>query len=105
MASRTPGKDRPSAGRNARPSLTQRVMATLVVSLIAIRARFLRAITIAIGLWLLGYGYEVGGYPAAPGYLNLIVIGILLCALGLIPTDYLQPTHSWREYYAYQRRE
>ncbi len=79
--------------------------ATVVVSLIAIRARFLRVVTITIGLWLIGYGYVAGGYPAAPGCLNLIVIGVLLSVLGLIPTDCLQPTESWRQYYACQRRE
>lgn len=76
--------------------------ATVVAALIAIRVRFLRVVTIAIGLWLIGYGYVAGGYPAPPGYLNLIVIGVLLCALGLIPTDCLQPTRSWREYYVSQ---
>jgi len=79
--------------------------ATVIVSLIAIRVRFLRVVTIALGLWLIGYGYVVGGYPAAPGYLNLIVSGVLIGVLGLIPTDCLQPTQSWREYYACQRRE
>ena len=79
--------------------------ATVVVSLIAIRVRFLRIVTIAIGLSLIGYGYVAGGYPPASGYLNLIVIGVLVGALGLLPTDCLQPTHSWREYYASQRRE
>ncbi len=79
--------------------------ATVVAALIAIRVRFLRVVIIAIGLWLMGYGYVAGGFPPAPGYLNLIVIGVLVCALGLIPTDCLQPTHSWREYYASQRRE
>ncbi len=79
--------------------------ATVAVSLIAIRVRFLRIVTIAIGLSLIGYGYVAGGYPPAPGYLNLIVIGVLVGALGLIPTDCLQPTHSWRDYYASQRRQ
>jgi hypothetical protein len=79
--------------------------ATVVAALIAIRVRFLRVVTIAIGLWLIGYGYVAGGYPPMPGYLNLIVIGVLICALGLIPTDCLVPTQSWREYYASQRRE
>ncbi len=79
--------------------------AVVVAALIAIRVRFLRVVTIAIGLWLIGYGYAAGGYPPAPGYLNLIVIGVLVCALGLIPTDCLVPTHSWREYYVSQRRE
>ena len=79
--------------------------ATVVAALIAIRVRFLRVVTIAIGLWLIGYGYVAGGYPAAPGYLNLIVTGVLVSALGLIPTDCLQPTQSWREYYVSQRRE
>jgi hypothetical protein len=79
--------------------------ATVIVSLIAIRVRFLRVVTLAIGLSLIGYGYVTGGYPPAPGYLNLIVIGILVCALAILPTDCLQPTQSWREYYASQRRQ
>lgn len=79
--------------------------AAVFAALAAIRVRFLRVVTIAIGLWLIGYGYVAGGYPGRSGYLNLIVIGVLLCALGLIPTDCLQPTQSWREYYAQQRRE
>ncbi len=76
--------------------------ALIVAALIAIRVRFLRVVTLAIGLWLIGYGYVAGGYPPAPGYLNLIVTGVLIVALGLIPTDCLEPTHSWREYYASQ---
>ncbi len=79
--------------------------AVVVAALIALRVRFLRVVIVGTGLWLIGYGYGAGGYPPAPGYLNLIVIGVLLCALGLIPTDCLVPTHSWREYYASQRRE
>ncbi len=79
--------------------------ATVVAALIALRLRFLRVVTIAIGLWLIGYGYVAGGYPPPPGYLNLVVIGVLIGALGLIPTDCLQPTQSWREYYVSQRRE
>ena len=72
------------------------------VSLIALRASFLRVVTVAIGLWLMNYGYVAGGYPSAPGYQNLIVVGALICALGIIPTDCLQPTPSWREYYGRQ---
>jgi hypothetical protein len=79
--------------------------ALVIAALIALSVRFLRVVTIAIGLWLIGYGYVAGGYPPASGYLNLIVIGILIGALGLIPTDCLEPTQSWREYYASQRRE
>jgi len=43
MASKTPGKDRPSGGRNARPSLTERVMAALVPPLLDAWADALQA--------------------------------------------------------------
>jgi hypothetical protein len=76
--------------------------ATILVSSIALRVSFLRVVTIAIGLWLIGFGYLVGGYPSAPGYQNLMIVGALLCALGIIPTDCLEPTQSWREYYGHQ---
>lgn len=62
-------------------------------------------VTIAIGVWLVAYAYTAGGYPPGPGYQNLIVVGALVCALGIIPTDCLEPTYSWREYYANQRCE
>jgi len=78
---------------------------TVVASLIALRVPFLRVVTVAIGLWLIGYGYGAGGYPAAPGYQNLMIVGALICALGLIPTDCLKPTRSWREYYAGQQQK
>lgn len=76
--------------------------ATVIASLIAIRVSFLRVVTIAIGLWLLGYGYVAGGYPAAPGYQNLLIVGALVGMLGLVPTDCLEPPLSWREYYGRQ---
>ncbi len=47
---------------------------------------------------LIEYGYLAGGYPPTPGYRNLLVIGALLSILGLIPTDCLQPTRSWRQH-------
>jgi uncharacterized membrane protein len=79
--------------------------ATVVASLIAIRFPFIRAVIVAIGLWLLGYGYAASGYFSAPGCQNLMIVGTLLCVLGIIPTDCLEPPRSWREYYATQRCE
>jgi hypothetical protein len=43
MASRIPAKDRPSTGRSARPTLTQRVMSALVPSLLDVWAEALLA--------------------------------------------------------------
>ncbi len=43
-------------------------------------------------------------YGTATVVAALIAVGVLVCALGLIPTDCLQPTQSWREYYANERR-
>lgn len=79
--------------------------AAVVASLIAIRVPFVRAIVVAIGLWLLGYGYAAHGYYSAPGCQNLMIVGALLCVLGIIPTDCLEPPYSWREYYATERCE
>jgi hypothetical protein len=77
----------------------------VVAALIAIRVPFMRAVIIAIGLWLLGYGYAAHGYFSTPGCQNLMIVGALLCVLGIIPTDCLEPPRSWREYYANQRCE
>jgi hypothetical protein len=77
--------------------------AAVVASLIAIRVPFMRAVIVAIGLWLVGYGYAAHGYFYTPGCQNLMIVGALLCALGIIPTDCLEPPRSWRDYYAHQR--
>lgn len=79
--------------------------AAVVASLIAIRVPFMHAVIVAIGLWLLGYGYAAHGYLSIPGCQNLMIVGALLCVLGIIPTDCLEPPRSWREYYANQRCE
>jgi len=92
-------------GPGAGPLIANHVIygaATVIASLIAIRVPFVRIVIIAIGWWLIGYGYVAGGYPAAPGYLNLMVVGALVGLLGIIPTDCLEPPRSWREYYGRQ---
>ncbi len=73
--------------------------AAVILALIAVRVRFLHLATLVLGLWLIGYGYGVGGYPPAPAYRNLLIVGVLIAVLGIIPSDCLQPTRSWREYY------
>lgn len=79
--------------------------AVAVLSLVATRVRFLRLAILMIGVGLIGYGYVAGWHPSPPGYKNLIFIGGLVSVLSLIPTDCLEPTRSWREYYGRQSRE
>ncbi len=79
--------------------------AVAALSLAAIRVRLLRIAVLVIGVWLIGYGYVAGWYPSPPGYKNLIIVGGLVSVLSLIPTDCLEPTRSWRDYYADQQRK
>jgi hypothetical protein len=77
--------------------------AVAAFSLIAIRFRLVRIAILLVGLWLIGYGYVAGWHPSPPGYKNLIIVGGLVSVLSLIPTDCLEPTRSWRDYYAGQQ--
>ena len=77
----------------------------VILSLIALRVSFLRAAVFLVGMWLLWYGYAVGWHPSPPAYKNLIILGGLVSVLSLIPTDCLEPTRSWRDYYAHQQRQ
>jgi hypothetical protein len=70
-----------------------------ILALLAIRQRFLHLATFFLGLWLIAYGYGVGGYPPAPAYRNLLILGALVAVLGIIPSDCLRPPRSWRKYY------
>ena len=79
--------------------------AVAATALAAIRFWPVRIATLIIGVWLIGYGYIAGWHPSPPSYKNLIIVGGLISVLSLIPTDCLEPTRSWREYYGNQWRE
>jgi SPW repeat len=59
---------------------------------------------IAVSAWLVGFGYFVGGYPAAPGYQNDIFVGLILVLFAIMPNEVTKPPRSWREHYAERAR-
>jgi hypothetical protein len=54
--------------------------------------------TIAVGLWLIGFGYVSSAPPAAPAYQNHILVGLMLLMLAIIPNHASVPPDSWRSY-------
>jgi hypothetical protein len=59
---------------------------------------------LAVGIWLIGFGYFHGGYPASPGYQNNILLGLTVLLLAIIPNHASQPPPSWRRHFAQQAR-
>jgi glycerol uptake facilitator-like aquaporin len=49
--------------------------------------------TVAVGLWLMGWGYVSG---AAPAFQNDLITGLVLVMLAIIPNEATQPPRSWR---------
>jgi hypothetical protein len=47
----------------------------------------------AVGLWLMGWGYASG---AAPAFQNDLIVGLVLVMLAVIPNEATQPPRSWR---------
>lgn len=57
---------------------------------------------IAVGLWLVGFGYVNSTPPAAPAYQNEIFVGLFLLMFAIIPNEASQPPAAWREFHAEQ---
>ena len=61
--------------------------------------RYAHVLIVGVALWLIGFGYVYGGYPASPGYQNDIVLGLVLLLPAIVPNEASQPPPSWRRYY------
>jgi hypothetical protein len=57
------------------------------------RLRHSHFATVAVGLWLMGWGYVSG---AAPAFQNDLITGLVLVMLAIIPNEATQPPRSWR---------
>jgi hypothetical protein len=66
--------------------------------------RYAHVLILGVALWLIGFGYFRGGYPASPGYQNDIFLGLILLLPAIIPNQASQPPPSWRRYYQKQVR-
>jgi hypothetical protein len=55
---------------------------------------------IAVGLWLVGFGYLASPHPAPPALQNDILVGVLLLMFAIIPSEASVPPRSWRDYFA-----
>jgi hypothetical protein len=64
--------------------------------------RYAHVAILAVACWLMGFAYFHGGYPAAPGYQNEIILGLTLLLIAIIPNDASQPPPAWRDYYERQ---
>lgn len=52
--------------------------------------------TMAVGLFLVGYGW-LQGRPLPPPEQNHMMVGLLLFMFALIPSECMQPPPGWRE--------
>ena len=66
------------------------------------RLRHAHIAILAVALWLIGFAHLYGGYPAAPGYQNNVITGLILLLLAIIPNQAKQPPLAWRHYYQQQ---
>ena len=57
------------------------------------RLRHSHFATVAVGLWLMGWGYVSG---AAPAFQNDLVVGLVLVMFAIIPNEATLPPRSWR---------
>jgi hypothetical protein len=55
---------------------------------------------IAVGLWLVGFGYLASPHPAPPALQNVILVGVLLLMFAIIPSEASLPPRSWRDFSA-----
>ena len=61
--------------------------------------RYAHLLTVAAGLWLVGFGWASSTPPASPAYQNHILVGLMLLMLDIIPSNASQPTASWQRYF------
>ena len=57
---------------------------------------------LGVGGWLTIFGYVSSGYPAAPGYQNAMLVGLILLVVAIIPNHASLPPPSWRRHFASQ---
>lgn len=62
--------------------------------------RWAHLLQIAVGFWLIGYGFTLGNFPVPPALQNDITVGILLLMFAIVPTEATQPPRAWRDWNA-----
>jgi hypothetical protein len=71
--------------------------AVIAASLLAFWRPLRRAnvATLAVALWLVGYGYLAAARPGPPAAQNDLVIGLLLLLFAILPTEVNRPPDGW----------
>ena len=57
--------------------------------------RYAHLLNIAIGIWLIAYGYIGAPYPPPPNLQSNVFIGWLLLIFSIIPNRAQEPSESW----------
>jgi hypothetical protein len=65
------------------------------------RTRLAHFLTLAVAVWLVGFGYSTG-HPAPPPAQNQIIVGLLLGMFAIIPNQTNELPEAWRKFYAGQ---
>lgn len=60
-------------------------------------ARRAHLVTLAISVWLAGYGYFSAPRPGPPAAQNEIIVGLLLLLFAILPSEATRPPESWRK--------
>jgi hypothetical protein len=60
--------------------------------------RFAHVANLAVGLWLIAFGFWAFPYPTPPALQNNVVIGLLLLMFAVIPNEANRPPRPWRQH-------
>jgi hypothetical protein len=60
--------------------------------------RFAHVANLAVGLWLIAFGFLAFPYPTPPALQNNVIIGLLLLMFAIVPNEASRPPRPWRQH-------
>lgn len=89
-------------------SFTDLICGTILIGLalisLATTCRRAHLWAIALGFWLVLFGYLAGPTPNPPALQNDMVVGLAVLMMAIIPSDASAPPISWQDYFRQQDR-